>query len=145
MTWYASGCSHFHGICRWMCLWWSQWAFSLLSSTCKEWHIAIKKLAVNSETKLVYNSPPLPPSKREEEVPHDKPEKHHCLWWKPCQNVWQRTCYLHWRCMHAKLWLCDLLRSWVIFLFFYLLFLYFYFILLMPALLRGPLDLPAHS
>ena len=39
----------------------------------------------------------------------------------------------------------DVLHSWVIFLFLYLLFLYFYFILLMPALLRGPLDLPAHS
>ena len=38
-----------------------------------------------------------------------------------------------------------LLRSWAIFLFLYLLFLYFYFIFLMPALLRGPLDLPAHS
>ena len=31
------------------------------------------------------------------------------------------------------------------FFFFTFLFLYFYFILLMPALLRGPLDLPAHS
>ena len=39
----------------------------------------------------------------------------------------------------------EVLRSWAIFLFFYLCFLYFYFIFLTPALLRGPLDLPAHS
>ena len=84
-------------------------------------------------------------------------DRRRILLWRAEFRAWQKAyilvissvpaclaCWLHswYHLLNSRV---PLLHFWVIFLFLYLLFLYFYFILLTPALLWGPLDLPAHS